>query len=183
MKIDGKNPWEFAVDWYRVNDIKRSLAFSEHNRPPEDTTSDEFAEWLTEQYRLAMQKGIDLGYTAAVRDLDAKKEAEQKVKQKPLQRAIDPELPIDELPDSYWMWFDENDNLVQFSTVGPNTIPSNHKELQYVREDHYAESTRQKVLSAIDEAIEQNKYNSGLCDLLERTKKHLEEKSGESTDL
>lgn len=53
-----KSPWEFVSGWYTVDDIKRA-------RPtttiPPDVYSDAFAEWLTEQYRLAMSKGIQIG--------------------------------------------------------------------------------------------------------------------------
>lgn len=58
--IDGKNTWEFVTDWYKVDAVFRYL--NEQGCPvPTDIRSREFAEWLTEQYRLAMARGIDLG--------------------------------------------------------------------------------------------------------------------------
>lgn len=61
------NPWIFACQWYNVDDIHRSLTRAEKNRQlgdlpavPTDVYSREFAEWLADQYRLAMQKGAEL---------------------------------------------------------------------------------------------------------------------------
>jgi len=60
--------WQFACDWYVADDIFRSI--SRHRDPltgdknkqiPSDVTSREFAEWLTHEYRLAMNKGIEIG--------------------------------------------------------------------------------------------------------------------------
>jgi hypothetical protein len=58
--------WEIATYWYSVDEIHRcilakgSWIFGAEEPIPEDTKSREFAEWLTEQYRLAMAKGVDL---------------------------------------------------------------------------------------------------------------------------
>lgn len=56
------NTWTFVCDWYKVEEIRRCI-----NRKIEsgeavvpDPTSIEFAEWLTEQYRLAMARGATL---------------------------------------------------------------------------------------------------------------------------
>lgn len=57
------NIWTFVCDWYKVEEIHRCI-----NRKietgeadiPKDPTSIEFAEWLTEQYRLAMARGATL---------------------------------------------------------------------------------------------------------------------------
>lgn len=60
-------PWEIATDWYTVDEIHRcikakgSWIFGADEPVPKDTDSREFAEWLTEQYRLAMAKGIQMG--------------------------------------------------------------------------------------------------------------------------
>lgn len=61
------HPWEFARKWYDVDEIHRSLTRAESMRQlgdlppvPTDVYSREFAEWLAEQYRLAMLKGAEL---------------------------------------------------------------------------------------------------------------------------
>jgi len=68
--IEGKTPWEFACAWYTPDEIERSLAECwrpsvasdpSKNCPPENVRSREFAEWLCDQYRLAMNKGIQIG--------------------------------------------------------------------------------------------------------------------------
>jgi hypothetical protein len=62
-----KQPWEFACKWYDVDSIHRSITRTESMRQlgdmptiPHDVQSREFAEWLADQYRLAMQKGAEL---------------------------------------------------------------------------------------------------------------------------
>ena len=68
--LEGKTPWEFACAWYNQVEIARSIAAARKTRDgsainnakvPQDVYSNEFAEWLTRQYRLAMTKGIELG--------------------------------------------------------------------------------------------------------------------------
>lgn len=61
------HPWDFACKWYDVDGIHRSITRSETNRQlgdlppiPTDVYSREFAEWLADQYRLAMRKGAEL---------------------------------------------------------------------------------------------------------------------------
>jgi hypothetical protein len=57
-----QSPWEFACDWYTV---EKAQAYLRERQPdgdvPEDVHSDEFAEWLTHQMRLAMARGIMVG--------------------------------------------------------------------------------------------------------------------------
>lgn len=59
-----RNAWEFACGWYMPAEveaaIKRKVAIV-----PKDVDSPEFAAWLTDQYRLAMAKGIDCANQAA----------------------------------------------------------------------------------------------------------------------
>lgn len=63
-----ENPYLFACDWYKPEQVFSCLNHN-LNRPdadryakiPADVTSLEFATWLTEEYRLAMAKGIELG--------------------------------------------------------------------------------------------------------------------------
>lgn len=61
-----RRPWEFACQWYDVDDIhlcitsKLNPAFGGTVDIPKDTTSREFAEWLAGEYRLAMRKGAEL---------------------------------------------------------------------------------------------------------------------------
>jgi len=62
MLIEGKTPWEFACDWYSVEAVHRGCL---QMPVPRDTESREFAEWLTHQYRLAMNRGLELGIEAA----------------------------------------------------------------------------------------------------------------------
>ena len=55
-------PTEIAEAWYREDSIAGCLSHPgpANPHPPEDTHSPAFAKWLTEQYRLAMAKGIQL---------------------------------------------------------------------------------------------------------------------------
>lgn len=62
-----RSPWEFACNWYGVDEIHRSITRSRLLRSigdlppvPTDVYSREFAEWLADQYRLAMRKGAEL---------------------------------------------------------------------------------------------------------------------------
>ena len=56
-----QTPIEFANEWYRTDDIARCIADAGPCKIPHDVHSREFAEWLTDQYRLAMAKGIQIG--------------------------------------------------------------------------------------------------------------------------
>ena len=64
-----KTAWKIAESWYKQDQVKRSLLFRgvRHetrlgdDAVPEDVRSPEFAKWLTNQYRLAMAKGIEIG--------------------------------------------------------------------------------------------------------------------------
>jgi len=77
--IEGKSPWEFACSWYTADEVQRCIASADYQslgnlaKIPTDINSRKFAEWMTEQYRLAMRKGIELGLTAS----DAKNTASQ----------------------------------------------------------------------------------------------------------
>lgn len=69
---DAKTPgrleaWKTAEDWYNPDAIfqsiarqKKPLLIETHHRIPTDILSREFSDWLTNQYRLAMAKGIDM---------------------------------------------------------------------------------------------------------------------------
>ncbi len=73
----GKTPWEFACGWYSENDITNSIARrarTDKRDPsyiPDDIDGCAFAFWLTEQYRLAMRKGIEIGQRASVTTIEA----------------------------------------------------------------------------------------------------------------
>lgn len=56
-------PWEFAESWYDAASIKRSIVrrAPTYDAVPENVYSDAFAEWLCNEYRLAMSKGIMIG--------------------------------------------------------------------------------------------------------------------------
>lgn len=62
-----KSAWKIAEEWYRESEITHSILRSKRllaersERIPEDVYSPEFAKWLTDQYRLAMAKGIEMG--------------------------------------------------------------------------------------------------------------------------
>ena len=62
-----KTPWAIAEAWYGEMEIYRSIQrglsplAEDRERIPPDVSSPEFASWLTNQYRLAMAKGIQLG--------------------------------------------------------------------------------------------------------------------------
>lgn len=62
-----RRPREFVCQWYTVDEIhnainreRRFRQVGDLPRVPEDVHSRKFAEWLTEQYRLAMRKGAEL---------------------------------------------------------------------------------------------------------------------------
>jgi hypothetical protein len=65
--LGGKTPWEFACAWYTADQIQRCLdrqrRLLDHplHPTPTDIYSREFAEWMADQYRLAMRKGIEIG--------------------------------------------------------------------------------------------------------------------------
>jgi hypothetical protein len=69
------DPWEFACNWYKVDEIEHHIARITSPRLmeaadraiPTDVRSREFAEWLAHQYRLAMQKGIQIGQSDSYR--------------------------------------------------------------------------------------------------------------------
>ena len=48
------NPWLFACEWYKIEHVHKKINI------PVDVKSREFAEWLTNEYWLAMQKGAEL---------------------------------------------------------------------------------------------------------------------------
>lgn len=61
-----KNPWLFACQWYKVEHVHNKInirnrqgGFGSDKAVPSDVLSREFAEWLTNEYRLAM-KGAEL---------------------------------------------------------------------------------------------------------------------------
>lgn len=65
-RYEGKSSWEFACAWYGEDEIAQSIKRGILSRTPgctevpADTSSPEFAKWLTHQYRLAMNKGIQI---------------------------------------------------------------------------------------------------------------------------
>lgn len=64
--MNQKTPFQIASLWYNSDEVFRvinSVKLGNHfgDPIPRDVTSREFAEWLTEQYQLAMAKGIQLG--------------------------------------------------------------------------------------------------------------------------
>jgi hypothetical protein len=57
-----KTPYEIANEWYDVDSIWAGIKDGiDAAEIPYKIGSREFAEWLTEQYRLAMMKGIQIG--------------------------------------------------------------------------------------------------------------------------
>lgn len=66
-RVEGKTFWEFACDWYSEPEIIDSVVRvtvdpdSSWQHPPASTDSAEFGIWLTKQYRLAMNKGLEIG--------------------------------------------------------------------------------------------------------------------------
>ena len=69
LMIQGKSPWDFCCSWFSVGEIMDSIrrhsrglrgAPEERPMPNDDVRSHEFAVWLTEGYRLAMIKGIEM---------------------------------------------------------------------------------------------------------------------------
>ena len=61
-----KTPWQIATDWYKEEEIARSITCQRSQIDfgmdpiPENVDSSAFARWMTHQYRLAMAKGIEL---------------------------------------------------------------------------------------------------------------------------
>ena len=54
-----QNPWEFACEWYTVEKTKAHIQERQPDgNVPTDVHGDEFAEWLTNQMRLSMARGI-----------------------------------------------------------------------------------------------------------------------------
>ena len=57
-----QSPWDFARDWYTVEQTREYLKQRQPDGDvPIDVHSDEFAEWLTNQMRLALSRGIVIG--------------------------------------------------------------------------------------------------------------------------
>ena len=62
-----RTPFEIAESWYDAQSVHRSilrcrdLKGPSSETVPTDVHSEEFAKWLTTQYRLAMAKGVQLG--------------------------------------------------------------------------------------------------------------------------
>lgn len=72
-----RRPWEFVCQWYGVDEIHHAINREQRLKQigdapvvPSDVTSREFAEWLADQYRLAMRKGAEL----AVAEMRRKRE-------------------------------------------------------------------------------------------------------------
>ena len=62
-----KSPWDIAEKWYSEAQTVTTLSLPEYNsKIPRDVTSPEFGKWLTNEYRLAMAKGIQLGREESV---------------------------------------------------------------------------------------------------------------------
>jgi hypothetical protein len=64
VSIEGKRPWEFCCEWYRPEETHRCIQhrfIDDKNAIPANVRSEEFAAFLCEQYRLAMNKGIQIG--------------------------------------------------------------------------------------------------------------------------
>lgn len=63
-RLNGKTAWEFACEWYMPEEIayflKNRYRNSSDTAIPDDIDSAEFAQWLCWQYRLAMEKGIEI---------------------------------------------------------------------------------------------------------------------------
>jgi hypothetical protein len=63
----GLTSWDKACEWYTEEEVyrciqqTRSITFEPRHKIPDDIYSREFAAWMTEQYRLAMAKGIQIG--------------------------------------------------------------------------------------------------------------------------
>jgi hypothetical protein len=70
--VEGKTPWQFACDWYDEASIVRAVQDTRLDPLPFCTTNDEaFGKWLTNQYRLAMNKGMDIALRSRAADFDA----------------------------------------------------------------------------------------------------------------
>lgn len=64
--IGNQTNWEFCLAWYKAQDIHNAInspntgELSQMNEIPTDVKSMEFADWLCNQYRLAMNKGMEI---------------------------------------------------------------------------------------------------------------------------
>ncbi len=59
MSREIETPWDFACNWYTVEQTREYLQQRQPDGDvPDDVHSDEFAEWLTKQMRLSMARGI-----------------------------------------------------------------------------------------------------------------------------
>ena len=59
----GMNAWEIATAWYKEEDVRRGIT---ETKPFQNGS--ECVAWMTEQYRLAMRKGIEIGVELARMD-------------------------------------------------------------------------------------------------------------------
>ena len=69
MASDLKTAWEFVREWYSDVEIQSAITHGDGDIPNE-TDTPEFAEWLTNQYRLAMAKGIDIARRESADELE-----------------------------------------------------------------------------------------------------------------
>lgn len=64
--LSRQTPWEIAESWYSEAEIaeaiqrQRKLFVDTAYKVPTDVYSEEFARWLTNEYRCAMAKGVQL---------------------------------------------------------------------------------------------------------------------------
>lgn len=90
LKVNGEsvsiveNPWQFACQWYGVDEIHYAINRERELKSPgdlpvvpSDVSSREFAEWLADQYRHAMRKGAELAINEMRSKIDIKAEAER----------------------------------------------------------------------------------------------------------
>ncbi len=68
-----KNPWLFACQWYSVDEIHNGITTAKDLVIPTDVKSREFAEFLAEQYRLAMRKGAELAISEMMDERESDK--------------------------------------------------------------------------------------------------------------
>ncbi len=59
-RVPRRSPWDIAESWYTIPDVAACVRRHDANIP-NDVQSEQFARWLTHEYRLAMAKGIQLG--------------------------------------------------------------------------------------------------------------------------
>lgn len=106
MNEQEKSGWQIACEWYAEDEIERCISkagmgLDNRDRVPFDIYSREFAVWLTNQYRLAMTKGIQFGREHGRNQLAAALEREAKLREV-FEAVSSGKISVQWNPDGFW---------------------------------------------------------------------------------